>query len=171
MTQGIAMSARGDLEDHWRWQYDILVYPKEAQEYQGLGDGWGAPQTSIASYGGISLEDLQAMQQIPGFEVVTPLSILGYVDYEGISTTFDQAENGNIYQIQYQQKKFMMIKSIEYVKFTFEGQISGREQESIIREDGFSISKQSVPPTRTIRYSNQMFLVAIDPSRKIFFIV
>ncbi|WP_041589268.1 hypothetical protein [Thermoanaerobacter wiegelii] len=78
LTEVVTIKAREDLQDHWRWQYDILVYPKDSQTYQALGDGWVAPQTPLASYGGISFEDLETIRSIPGVEVAAPISILGY---------------------------------------------------------------------------------------------
>jgi len=171
ITQGIVINAREDLEDHWRWQYDILVYPKESQSYQGLGDGWVAPQTSIASYGGISMKDLETIRQIPGVEVAAPLSILGYFEYDNIEASFDNAEIGNIYKLIYEKKAFDGLNWIPlisntiykyYISMDQGDQTSFTEVTSRIGDD-IIFSKGSLLPKVTIRYPNQMLLVAIDP--------
>lgn len=126
VTQGIVMSAKEDLESHWRWQYDILVYPKESKEFQGLGDGWVAPQTSIASYGGISIEDWKLIQEIPSVEVAAPLSILGYFEYDHISTRYEQVGRGTVYEIKHEKKVFdglkesLVINSTKYIDLALE---------------------------------------------------
>jgi len=182
MTQGIVINAREDLEDHWRWQYDILVYPKESQSYQGLGDGWVAPQTSIASYGGISMEDLETIRQIPGVEVAAPLSILGYFEYDSMNASYENAERGKIYEIKHEQKAFDGLREIrlenvtryieyidpnkdqDFVNFLRSGLSESKIQSSeLSRYFSWIFSKVNVPPTQTIRSPNQMILVAIDP--------
>jgi len=169
MTQGIVINAREDLADHWRWQYDILVYPKESQSYQGLGDGWVAPQTSIASYGGISMEDLETIRQIPGVEVAAPLSILGYFDYDWINATYKNGEHGKIYEIQYEQKAFDGLREIKLKNTTLYSKYIDLNQTGQIHllgfievADGITFLTQAAP-TELMRSPNQMLMVAVDP--------
>jgi len=176
ITQGIVINAREDLEDHWRWQYDILVYPKESQSYQGLGDGWVAPQTSIASYGGISMEDLETIRQIPGVEVAAPLSIIGYLDYDWIDASYEKPDAGKIYEVEHIKKAFDGLQELvltdktsymEYIDPNQEDQTPEQLLEQIIQHNlKYSLenfNRVMAPPTRTLRAPNQMLLVAIDP--------
>lgn len=168
IREGIVMHAQKDLEEHWRWQYDILVYPKESQEYQGLGDGWVAPQTSISSYGGISIEELELIRQIPGVEVAAPLSLIGYFAYDNIQASFDQVEEGNVYKLDHVMNTFDGLNTIPIINKSVyriydAPKIGGSFTEDLIVDDGVSVFKGSVPPGDTIRYPNEMLLVAIDP--------
>ncbi|GAA0363610.1 FtsX-like permease family protein [Bacillus horti] len=171
ITQGIVMTAQQDLDEHWRWQYDILVYPKEAQEYQGLGDGWVAPQTSIASYGGISMEDLEIIRQVPGVEVAAPLSILGYFEHSSIDLKYEDAKLGEYYEISHKTTAFDGLRNIslssfkrymEYREIAEESQFSF-SVDIIYTDDGIELASGSIEPGVYIRDRNEMMVVAIDP--------
>ncbi|WHT47187.1 hypothetical protein QNH10_13165 [Sporosarcina thermotolerans] len=92
ISDKIVIQAKEDLDKNWRYQYDLLVIPKEVDPTKGLEDGWLAPQSSIASYGGISLVDLQSIRDIPGVRVAAPLSLLGYVEVNGIGAYYNADE-------------------------------------------------------------------------------
>ena len=81
VSDQMTLSANKNLEEHWRYQYDILVLPKEVSEKRALEDGWVPPQSNIASYGGISLEELEVIRGISGVETAAPLAIIGF--YQG----------------------------------------------------------------------------------------
>ena len=80
VSERMVIEAKDDLDKNWRYQYDILVLPDLPDAAEGLADGWVAPQVSIASYGGIALDDLEKIRNISGVQVAAPLSHLGYVE-------------------------------------------------------------------------------------------
>lgn len=170
MTQGIVVSAKEDLEDRWRWQYDILVYPKESQEYQGLGYGWVAPQTSIASYGGISMAELETIRQVSGVEVAAPLSLLGYFNFSLARADFTEGELGKVYEIQHVQKAFDGLRNIQLKNTTryseYVGNIGYGKIPLLGDSDRISYSEAIVPSNEVLRYPNEVLLVAIDPEEE-----
>lgn len=95
----MVIKAEKDLKENWRYQYDILVLPKLDEKIRGLENGWVAPQSSIASYGGISLEDVKKIRQIPGVEIAAPLSIIGYFEYDGFDLRYKEAAPGKFYEV------------------------------------------------------------------------
>ncbi|MBB4826291.1 ABC-type antimicrobial peptide transport system permease subunit [Sporosarcina luteola] len=90
----IVIQAKEDLDKNWRYQYDLLVTPASVDISEGLEEGWLAPQSSIASYGGISFADLQEIRDIPGIKVAAPLSLLGYVEVQGLGAYYTADEKG-----------------------------------------------------------------------------
>lgn len=166
MTQGIVMSAQEDLEQYWRWQYDILVYPKESQEYQGLGDGWVAPQTSLASYGGISLEDWETIKQIKGVEVAAPLSLIGYMDYDKVSATYEPVEAGEIYLTEHVKKVFDGLREVELWSERLYREYKEPNDESFFWFENFvssRVSDKNKAIPQNLRTPNKLMIVAVDP--------
>ncbi|TCO57928.1 FtsX-like permease family protein [Caldanaerobacter subterraneus] len=173
LTEVVSIKAREDLQHHWRWQYDILVYPKESQTYQALGDGWVAPQTPLSSYGGISFEDLETIRSIPGVEVAAPISILGYFKYAPIPVSYEDAQKGKIYEVKYQMKAFDGLKKVllkNYLGYdqyeSMEGVKDSREILSNIKtimKDYIIFWNTFVPPSMEFRIDNELLLVAVDP--------
>lgn len=173
LTETVSIKTREDLQHHWRWQYDILVYPKDSQTYQALGDGWVAPQTPLASYGGISFEDLETIRSIPGVEVAAPISILGYFKYDSISVSYEDAQKGKIYEIKYQMKAFDGLKNVllkNYLGYDqYEPVEVGNKVDEIFShtkvemKDYVIFQNAIVPPGMLFRTDNELLLVAIDP--------
>lgn len=173
VQNGIVMQTREDLEQNWRWQYDILVYPNEGQVYQGLGDGWVAPQTPLASYGGISFEDLEIIKQIPGVEVAAPISLLGYVEYDRAQAIYKDTETG-VYYAEHTSKMFdgLQWHNAFHSNRFIENFTSYSERKYIMdsweeyeTEDGKIINVGGSQNGLQIdfRKPNQLLFVAIDP--------
>ncbi|MBU9714106.1 ABC transporter permease [Evansella tamaricis] len=166
VTERISIEAHKDLEDHWRYQYDILVTPELDQEVRGLADGWVTPQSSIASYGGISLEDWEAIKEIDGVEVAAPVSMLGFFEFVGMNSHSSNAQPGNWYEIHKQVTAFDGLKSHTLSEYSFISEYYSPDMEETylyqrrLKERGYPIN---VTPGSSVRYPNEMLLVAIDP--------
>ncbi|HHW57304.1 MAG TPA: ABC transporter permease [Clostridia bacterium] len=173
LTETVSIKTREDLQHHWRWQYDILVYPKDSQTYQALGDGWVAPQTPLASYGGISFEDLETIRSIPGVEVAAPISILGYFKYDSIPVSYEDAQKGKIYEVKYQMKAFDGLKNVLLKNYLGYDQYEPVEVGNKVDEffshtkvemkDYVIFQNAIVPPGMLFRTDNELLLVAVDP--------
>ncbi|WP_017187709.1 FtsX-like permease family protein [Alkalibacillus haloalkaliphilus] len=162
----ITVEARGELEDDWRYQYDILVLPQLDEEVQGLEDGWVAPQSSIASYGGISIEEWEEIKSIEGVEVAAPIALMGYFDFLGMNANASNATPGNWYEITKEVTAFDGMKT-----HTLTETSSVREYYDESMEDSVLYQRHleergypsNVAPGTSVRYPNEMLLVAIDP--------
>ncbi|GAA0461060.1 ABC transporter permease [Alkalibacillus silvisoli] len=166
MTGQIAIEARGELEDDWRYQYDLLVLPQLDDEVEGLEDGWVAPQSSIASYGGISLEDWEKIKGIEGVEVAAPIALMGYFEFIGMNANASNATPGNWYETTKEVTAFDGMKThtltetssiSEYYDESMEDSILYQRH---LEERGYP---SNVAPGTSVRYPNEMLLVAIDP--------
>ncbi|GEN44892.1 ABC transporter permease [Alkalibacillus haloalkaliphilus] len=166
VTDQITVEARGELEDDWRYQYDILVLPQLDEEVQGLEDGWVAPQSSIASYGGISIEEWEEIKSIEGVEVAAPIALMGYFDFLGMNANASNATPGNWYEITKEVTAFDGMKT-----HTLTETSSVREYYDESMEDSVLYQRHleergypsNVAPGTSVRYPNEMLLVAIDP--------
>jgi hypothetical protein len=71
--------AEGELSRFWRSTYDILVRPAGARS--PIEEKYGLVEANHLSgiSGGITYEQYDAIQSIPGIEVVAPIAMLGYV--------------------------------------------------------------------------------------------
>lgn len=172
VTNSMSIQALENLEENWRWQYDILVYPKDAQEYRGLGDGWVAPQTSIASYGGISGEDLDRIRKITGVELAAPLSLIGFFDYDHVLAVYEEAESGKFYETEHVQKVFDGLRDIvlvdykDYREYVDPNAIGETHEQFIQNNVNFryeNFFRTAGPPARQLRIPNKMLMVAVDP--------
>ena len=75
-TQSTVIQANQIISQNWRPAYDLVVLPSQAKTPTGKV----IPSDSIAGYGGgISIQQYQQIQQIPGVEVAAPIAYLGYV--------------------------------------------------------------------------------------------
>lgn len=159
----MTIQAQTDLDEHWRWHYDILVYPQEAQKYQGIGEGWVAPQTSLASYGGISMEELEQIRQIPGVEIAAPVSFIGYIHFDPLHAQYQNGEIGEFYKQTHTVTAFDGLQ--EHLLREREGYFRYVERSASDVEvglyDGFE--ELSIPPSAMFRADDQMMLVAVDP--------
>ncbi|MDV2580574.1 ABC transporter permease [Alkalibacillus haloalkaliphilus] len=166
VTDQITVEARGELEDDWRYQYDILVLPQLDEEVQGLEDGWVAPQSSIASYGGISIEEWEEIKSIEGVEVAAPIALMGYFDFLGMNANASNATPGNWYEITKEVTAYDGMKT-----HTLTETSSVREYYDESMEDSILYQRHleergypsNVAPGTSVRYPNEMLLVAIDP--------
>lgn len=113
VTDRINIVATSKLASNWRSHYDLLVLPKNATERERLLNGWIAPHSPIANYGGISIEDLEVIRKIAGVEIAAPLAIIGYSTVNGIDVEYIDAIPGNFYTVQHVKKVFDGLKTYE----------------------------------------------------------
>ena len=170
ITERISIQAKRDLEENWRYQYDILVLPNSVDQDVVLEGGWIPPQSSISSYGGISFEELEKIREIAGVKVAAPLSLIGFYEGAAISTQAANAEKGHFYIIDMEKKvndglSDHIVSSSNHVSYYYNEEM----EESFVfqafnREknipDGFRVQ---VPPMDHLRYPNELLIVAIDP--------
>lgn len=89
LTSAVATSkleVQGTVEENYRSAYDILVRPAPTKESEAgtaaqLERSQGLVQANYLSgiYGGISMDQLDQIRQIPGVEVAAPVAMIGYV--------------------------------------------------------------------------------------------
>lgn len=89
LTSAVATSkleVLGTVEDNYRSAYDILVRPAPSKESEAgtaaqLERSQGLVQANYLSgiYGGISMDQLDQIREIPGVEVAAPVAMIGYV--------------------------------------------------------------------------------------------
>lgn len=167
VTERIIIQATDDLEKNWRYHYDLLVVPKSIYEANGLSDGWVAPQSTIASYGGISIEDLELIRGIPNVETAAPLSIIGYSTVNGIDLEYIDAVPGNYYEIQHVQNVFDGLKTYklsnksELKRFAPIGTEKDEIAEQISRETGKNVNAPVIGTE--LKKPNELLIIAIDP--------
>lgn len=170
VTDRIVIQAKGDLEENWRYQYDILVLPEMDEETKGLEGGWVAPQSTIANYGGISLDELKKIQEIPGVRTAAPLSLIGYITLDGISGYYNDAKFGSFHVIHTESTVFdglsnHKIEDRSYISAYHEPDIEDSPlMEMFSEEEG--MFKNYMPPGGTFRNPNELMLVAIDPEEE-----
>ena len=97
VSDRIVIQAKTDLEKNWRFPYDLLVLPKQQTEKSILLDGLVPSHSTLASYGGISTEDLVKIKAISGVEIAAPLSLIGYIPTAVVSVSYGEAEQGAFY--------------------------------------------------------------------------
>lgn len=140
-------------------------------ENKGLEDGWVAPQSSIANFGGISLEDWEKIRAIPGVEVAAPLSFIGYFDYDSINVGAKDATPGKFYEVVNKVSFFDGLKNHVYRNSSNITNMTSPELENSSLYKKWQEETQwtypiNVQPGATIRYPNEMMLVAIDPEEE-----
>ncbi|WP_404457570.1 FtsX-like permease family protein [Sutcliffiella horikoshii] len=170
VSDQMTLSANKNLEEHWRYQYDILVLPKEVSEKRALEGGWVPPQSNIASYGGISLEDLEVIRGMSGVETAAPLAIIGFYQGDSMSVQAENVMPGEFYLVNEEKKAFdglreYIFHSLEYMTNYYEPEMEDsllfqrfNEEKNI--PEGF---RTQVPPGSHFRYPNELLVVAIDP--------
>lgn len=166
VTDRVSIEARGDLEKEWRYQYDPLVLPKIDEEVRGLEDGWIAPQSSVASYGGISIDDWETIKAIDNVEVAAPIAMMGFFEYVGMNANAYNAIPGNWYLT---SKKITasdgynthVLSDYNYIEEYYDPAMEEIVlYQKWLDERGYPTN---VPPGASVRYPNEMMLVAIDP--------
>ncbi|GAA0339366.1 hypothetical protein GCM10008967_32130 [Bacillus carboniphilus] len=166
VTDRIVIQAQSDLEKNWRYQYDILVTPQQDDGLRVLENGWVAPQSSMASYGGISMTDLETIEKIPGVEVAAPVALIGFINYDGMRANYIHAKPGHWYRISSETTAFdgyqtYILKNNSSIQENYDPSLEGSLlYQKMLEERGYPIN---VLPGATIRYPNEMLLVAIDP--------
>jgi putative ABC transport system permease protein len=70
---------RGDINRAWAAPYDLLVRPPGSPAPLEARDGLVRPNFLSGGSGGITMQQLEAIRQIPGVDVAAPIAILGYV--------------------------------------------------------------------------------------------
>lgn len=173
VSERIVLQTKTDLDQSWRYSFDLLVLPQQNGENKDRINDLIAPHSSIASYGGISIDDLELIRSIPGVKIAAPLSLIGYIPMEMIFATYTQANAGNIYEIKRITKTHdglseHVISESSYIHDY--GYISDSPDEesaySILsnkltkERDGY---KSTLPPSSSFRFNNELLLVAIDP--------
>lgn len=167
VTERINIVATEGLESDWRYHYDLLVVPELSKETKGLSDGWVAPHSTIASYGGISIEELEVIRGIAGVETAAPLSIIGYSTVNGIDIEYIDAIPGSYYEIQHVQKVFDGLKTYEILNKTDLKRFapSGTEQDSVSKqiasETGIDVNTPVIGTE--LKKPNELLIIAIDP--------
>jgi hypothetical protein len=78
-SQTIAIAANQDLTRFWRTTYDILVRPAGVRSPIEKRYGLVEANNLSGIWGGITFEQYEAIQSIPGVEVVAPIAMIGYI--------------------------------------------------------------------------------------------
>ncbi|MGE8207135.1 FtsX-like permease family protein [Heyndrickxia sp. NPDC080065] len=168
VSNRIVIQAKDDLKKHWRYQYDILVLPKQEKATKGLEDGWVAPQASVASYGGISMNDLKKIRSITGVKVAAPLSLLGYFDFDQLSANYNKAETGSFHIIRTKVTAFDGLHTHIFGDHSHISEYAGSATESSILSQAYKEENGGfvnyMPPGGSLRFPNEMMLIAIDPA-------
>lgn len=82
VTNGATLRLEGDVNANWRGPYDILVRPLGATLDLERTNGLVEPNfLSFAGAGGIGLEQLDAIRQLPAVELAAPVAVVGYLQY------------------------------------------------------------------------------------------
>ena len=83
-----ALRVRGTLKSNYRSAYDILVRPKGSFTRLERRDGLVRPNYLSGIFGGISLQQYEEIERIPGVEVAAPIAMIGYI-LEGLDVPID----------------------------------------------------------------------------------
>ena len=70
---------KGDINRAWAAPYDLLVRPPGSAAPLENSEGLVRPNFLSSGAGGITLQQLAAIRQIPGVELAAPIAIPGYV--------------------------------------------------------------------------------------------
>ena len=70
---------KGDINRAWAAPYDLLIRPPDSQTPLERSEGLVRPNFLSSGNGGISMQQLDAVRQVPGVDVAAPIAILGYV--------------------------------------------------------------------------------------------
>ena len=70
---------RGDINRAWAAPYDLLVRPPGSTTPLENTEGLVRPNFLSSGAGGINIEQLAAIREIPGVDIAAPIAILGYV--------------------------------------------------------------------------------------------
>ncbi|WCB93240.1 hypothetical protein DSM104299_01947 [Baekduia alba] len=78
-SESSRLEVRGDVAQHFRTAYDVLVRPRGA--VQPLERDEGLVQQAFASgtFGGITMDQYHEIRRTPGVDVAAPLAVFGYV--------------------------------------------------------------------------------------------
>jgi putative ABC transport system permease protein len=74
---------KGDITRAWAAPYDLLVRPTGSATPIETSQGLVRPNFLSSGAGGITLQQLAAIRQIPGVDIAAPIAILGYVYWPG----------------------------------------------------------------------------------------
>ena len=105
ITETRDLIVQSSLDDHWRYDYDILVLPKDGHTYSEQKEDYLPPNSSIMNYGGIGLDDLDAIKSIEGVGIAAPIANIGYVFYDNLQLTFTP-DKEVVYKISTQYREF-----------------------------------------------------------------
>ncbi len=85
-----------DISQFWRTTYDILVRPPGARN--SVEEDYGLVEANFTSglRGGISIEQVQTIREIPDVEVAAPIAVLGYIPI-GLDATYQIAPAPGVY--------------------------------------------------------------------------
>ncbi len=78
-------------EENYRAAYDILVRPKGSALEKERVEGLVRSNYLSGTYGGLTLEQAEAVKAVPGVEVAAPIAMLGFT-YQAIPFSVDTAE-------------------------------------------------------------------------------
>ena len=172
VTERITIQAKTDLDENWRYPYDLLVLPNKPDISLDLDEDLVPPQSTIANYGGISKDDLKLIQNIDGVEIAAPLSLIGYIQAESFFTSYAGAEMENFYET-----RKIITTNDGLSEYTLSDNSSLSDYNTGSEPSSNSIYpllsnklKQerdgridTLPPYSFLRGSNEFLLVAIDP--------
>lgn len=74
---------KGDINRAWAAPYDLLVRPPGSATSLENSEGLVRPNFLSSGAGGITMQQLEAIRQIPGVDVAAPIAVLGYVYWPG----------------------------------------------------------------------------------------
>lgn len=77
-TLTTVVQARQIIRQHWRSSYDLVVLPPQAS----ISTNQPVPVDVFAGYkGGISIQQYERIQNLPGVAIAAPVAFIGYVQY------------------------------------------------------------------------------------------
>ncbi|MDN4607503.1 FtsX-like permease family protein [Sporosarcina highlanderae] len=105
ITEERDLIVKASLDKHWRYDYDILVLPKDGHSYSEFKQDYMPPNNSIMNHNGISMSDWETIKSIEGIQVAAPVVNLGYVYYNNLSLFYEPAPD-TVYKITTQYDEF-----------------------------------------------------------------
>jgi putative ABC transport system permease protein len=78
-SESSRLEVRGDVAQHFRTAYDVLVRPRGSMSTLERSEGLVQQNFLAGSFGGITTDQLKTVRHAPGVEVAAPLAIYGWV--------------------------------------------------------------------------------------------
>jgi putative ABC transport system permease protein len=78
-SQSSRLEVRGNVAQHFRTAYDVLVRPRGATQPLERTDGLVQQAFASGTFGGISMDQYREIRRTPGIDVAAPLAVYGYV--------------------------------------------------------------------------------------------
>ncbi len=90
-------TAQADLSKYWRTAYDILVQPSQNSPIpKQEGERLLEPNFLSGQDGGITLEQYESIQTIPGVDIAAPIAMIGYFPIDFLATFETDLNNDHL---------------------------------------------------------------------------